>query len=71
MKEYMSDFEQCLNRLQLYLMLFLVNFSYELGILITRYDFLDVSKICDFEKCLNQLALELISRLVSFINLGK
>ena len=35
----MSDHEQCLNQLQLYLISFLVNFSYELGQIMTRYDF--------------------------------
>ena len=37
----MSDFEQCLNRLQLDLISLLVNFSYEFGKMLTRYDFLD------------------------------
>ena len=36
-----SDSEQCLNRLQLDLILLLVNFWYELGKIMTRYDFLD------------------------------
>ena len=37
----MSDFEQCLNQLQLDLISLLVNFSCELGSIITRYDFLE------------------------------
>ena len=36
----MSDSEQCLNRLELDLISLLVNFSYELGQIMTRYDFL-------------------------------
>ena len=36
-----SDSEQCLNRLQLDVILLLVNFWYELGKIMTRYDFLD------------------------------
>ena len=36
----MSDFEQCSNRLQLYLISILVNFSCELGQIMTRYDLL-------------------------------
>ena len=37
---YMSDSEQCSNRLELYLISLLINFSCELGQIITRYDFL-------------------------------
>ena len=37
---YMSDSEQCLNRLELELISRLVNFSCELGQIMTRYDFL-------------------------------
>ena len=37
---YMSDSEQCSNRLELYLISLLVNFSCELGQIMTRYDFL-------------------------------
>ena len=37
----MSEFDQCLNRLQPYLMLCFVNFAYELGIIMTRYDLLE------------------------------
>ena len=56
----MSDFEQCLKRLQPYLMLFCVNLSYELGIIVTRYDFLEI--ICmTLTKWSNQLQLYLIS----------
>ena len=36
----MSDSEQCSNRFQLDLILLLVNFSCELGQIMTRYDFL-------------------------------
>ena len=36
----MSDSEQCLNRLELDLISLLVNFSCELGPIMTRYDFL-------------------------------
>ena len=36
----MSDSEQGLNRLQLYLILILVNFPCELGQIMTSYDFL-------------------------------
>ena len=36
----MSDSEQCSNRLQLDLISILVNFSWELGQIMTRYDFL-------------------------------
>ena len=37
---YMSDSEQCSNRLELHLISLLVNFSCELGQIMTRYDFL-------------------------------
>ena len=37
----MSDSEQCSNRLHLDLILILVNFSCELGQVMTRYDFLE------------------------------
>ena len=37
----MIHVEQCLNGLQHYLMLFLVNCSYKLGIIMTRYGVLD------------------------------
>ena len=37
----MSDSEQCSNRLQLDLILILVNFSCELGQIMTIYDFLE------------------------------
>ena len=36
---YMSDSEQCSNRLELDLISLLVNFSSELGQIMTRYDF--------------------------------
>ena len=38
-----SDSEQCLSRLQLDLILLSVNFSYEMGKIITRYDLLDAT----------------------------
>ena len=41
----MSDFEQCSNQLQLYLILILVNFSCELGQIMTRYDFLKARRM--------------------------
>ena len=37
----MNDFEQYLNQLQLNLMLLVIIFSYELDIILTRYDFLE------------------------------
>ena len=37
---YMSDSEQCSNRLELYLISLLVTYSCELGQIMTRYDFL-------------------------------
>ena len=37
-----SDSEQCLNLLQIYLISIFVNFSCELGHIMTRYDFLEV-----------------------------
>ena len=36
----MGNSEQCSNRLQLYLILILVNFACGLGLIMTRYDFL-------------------------------
>ena len=41
----MSDFEQGLNQLQLDLISLLVNFSCELGSIITRYDFLEARQM--------------------------
>ena len=41
----MSDFEQCLNQFQLDLILLLVNFSYELGYIMTRYDLLEARRV--------------------------
>ena len=38
---WMSDFEQCSNQFQLDLISLLVNFSYELGQIMTRYDLLE------------------------------
>ena len=61
----MSDSEKCSNRLQLYLILILVNFSCELGLIMTRYDFLE-GQMNDSEQCSNQLQFNLISLLVNF-----
>ena len=55
----MSDFEQCLNQLQLDLILFLVSFSCELGQIMIRYDFLEAS-LNDFEQYSNWLQLDLL-----------
>ena len=60
----MSDSEQCSNRLQLDLIKLLVNFSCELGQIMTRYDFLWARS--DSEQCSNRLELDLISLLVNF-----
>ena len=38
---YMSDCEECSNRLQLDLISLLVNFSYEFVQIMTRYDFVE------------------------------
>ena len=56
--DWTNDFEQCLNRLQCNLMLYLMNFSCGLGIIMARYDF--PNSICDFYKLLNRLALDII-----------
>ena len=58
----MRDSEQCSNRLERYLILLLVNFSCDLGQIVTRYDFLWVSmvQLRDSEQCSNQLELDLI-----------
>ena len=47
---YMSDFEKCLNQLQLDLIILLVNLLCKLGRIITRYDFLQAEK-SDSEHC--------------------
>ena len=60
----MSDSEQCSNRLELDLISLLVNFSCELGQIMTRYDFLWA--MSDSEQCSNRLELDLISLLVNF-----
>ena len=39
----MSDFEKCSKQFQLDLISLLVNFTYELGQIMTRYDFLEGS----------------------------
>ena len=41
----MSDFEQCLNQLQLDLITLLVNFSYQVGTMMSRYDFLEARRV--------------------------
>ena len=41
----MSDFEQCSNQLKLDLIALFVNFSCELGQIITRYDFLKAVRV--------------------------
>ena len=61
----MSDSEQCSSRLELDLILLLVNFLCELGQIMTRYDFLWV-RCRDSEQCSNRLELDLISLLVNF-----
>ena len=61
----MSYFEQCSKRLQLYLISLLVNSSFELGQIMTRYDFFG-GWMSDFEQCSNQFQLDLISLLVNF-----
>ena len=66
---YMSDSEQCSNQLKLYLISILVNFSCELGQIMTRYDILWTRRVIlsnvqtDFTK---RLQLDLISLLVNF-----
>ena len=55
---YMSDSEQCSNRLELDLISLFVNFSCELGQIMTRYDFLWAIRVI--------LELYLISLLVNF-----
>ena len=62
---YMSDSEQCSNRLELDLISLLVNFSCELGQIMTRYD-LPMCYMSDSEQCSNRLELDLISLLVNF-----
>ena len=60
----MSDIEQCLNGLQLDLILLLVNLSSEYGRIMTRYDFIEARRVIlrlhrgqtsDFEQCSNRL----------------
>ena len=41
----MSDSEQCLNQLQLDLITLLVNFSYQVGTMMSRYDFLEARRV--------------------------
>ena len=56
---YMSDSEQCSDRLELYLISLLVNFSCELGQIMTRYDLIPMARwviIHDsFSDCFNIL----------------
>ena len=61
----MSDSEECSNRLELDLISPLVNFSCELGQIITRYDFLWPIRVVS-EQSLNCLHLDLISLLANF-----
>ena len=68
---YMSDSEQCSNRFELDLISLLVNFSCELGQIMTRYDFL-CAKMSDSEQFSNQLELDLVSFWSTFhVNWGK
>ena len=41
----MSDSKQCSNLLQLDIILLLVNFSFELGLMMGKYDFLEVKRV--------------------------
>ena len=41
----MSDFEPCLNQLQLDLITLLVNVSYQVGTMMSRYDFLEARRV--------------------------
>ena len=41
----MSDFEQCSNQLQLDLITLLVNFSYQVGTMMSRYAFLEARPV--------------------------
>ena len=41
----MSDFEQCSNQVQLDLITLLVNFSYQVGTMTSRYDFLEARRV--------------------------
>ena len=41
----MSDVEQCSNQLQLDLITLLVNFLYQLGTMMSRYDFLEARRV--------------------------
>ena len=41
----MSDFEQCVNQLQVDLITLLVNFSYQVGTIMSRYDFLEARRV--------------------------
>ena len=62
----MSDSEQFSSRFELDLISLLVNFSCELGQIMTIYDFLWARFMSDSEQCLNRLELDLISLLVNF-----
>ena len=67
----LSDFWQCSNRLQLYLIFILVNFSYELRQIITTYDFLELRWVI-LSYVRNDSQLDLILLLVNFwYELGK
>ena len=41
LEDYINDSEQCSNRLQFNLISLLLNFAYEFGPIITRFDFLE------------------------------
>ena len=61
----MSDFEQCLNQLQLDLISLLVNFSCELGSIITRYGFLE-ARIMILSKFFNRFQFNLMLLVINF-----
>ena len=63
----MSDSEQCLNRLELDLIKLLVNFSCELGQIMTRYDVLWARWVILSNVWTNLIKLDLISLFISFL----
>ena len=63
--DQMSDYEQCSNRLKLYLISHLVNFLGELGQIITRFDFLWTKQVI-LSNVRTDSQLDLISLLVNF-----
>ena len=62
----MSDSEQCSIRLELDLISLLVNFSCELGQIMTRYIGLPMGEMSISEQCSSRLELDLISLFVNF-----